>query len=73
MCRLHPEPPLPLPPPGAHFSICKTAQRTCLRILSIALEEELKVLDFNGETIVLSCLTLSLCFCISALLIEFIL
>ena len=28
------------------FSVCKTAQRIKLRTLSIALEEELKVLDF---------------------------
>ena len=28
------------------FSISKTAPRTWLRILSIALEEEIKVLDF---------------------------
>ena len=33
-------------PPGGGFSICKAAQRTRLRILSIALVEELKVLDF---------------------------
>ena len=33
-------------PPGGGFSICKTAQTTWLRILSIALEEEPKVLDF---------------------------
>ena len=32
--------------PGRGFSICKTAQRTWLRILSIALKGELKVLDF---------------------------
>ena len=31
--------------PGS-FSICKTAQRIWLRILSIALKEKLKVLDF---------------------------
>ena len=35
----------PLPPAGS-FSIYKTAHRIWLRILSIALEEELKVLDF---------------------------
>ena len=34
--------------PGEGFSTCKTAQRTWLRILSIAFEEELKILDFNG-------------------------
>ena len=33
-------------PPGGGFSICKTAQRTWLRILSIVLEKELKVLGF---------------------------
>ena len=33
-------------PPGRGFSIYKTAHRIWLRILSIALEEELKVLDF---------------------------
>ena len=33
-------------PPGGGFSIYKTAHRIWLRILSIALEEELKVLDF---------------------------
>ena len=33
-------------PNSGGFSICKTAQRTWLRILSIALEEELKVLNF---------------------------
>ena len=33
-------------PPGGGFGICKTAQRMWLRILSVALEEELKVLDF---------------------------
>ena len=32
-------------PPGEGFSICKTAQG-CGSIVSIALEEELKVLDF---------------------------
>ena len=31
---------------GGGFSICKTVQRTRLRILSIALEEDLKVLNF---------------------------
>ena len=34
--------------PGGEFSTCKTGQRTWLRILSIAFEEELKVLHFNG-------------------------
>ena len=29
------------------FSVCKTAQRTGLRILSIVLKKELKVLEFN--------------------------
>ena len=33
-------------PPGGGFSTCKTAPRTWLRILSVVLEEELKVLDF---------------------------
>ena len=32
--------------PGGVFSIYKTAQRMWLRILSIILEEELKILDF---------------------------
>ena len=32
-------------PPGGGFSVSKTAHRIWLRILSIALEEELKVLD----------------------------
>ena len=32
--------------PGGGFSICKTAPRTWLRILSLVLEEELKSLDF---------------------------
>ena len=31
---------------GGDFNICKRAQRTRLRILSIALEEELKALGF---------------------------
>ena len=35
-----------LPPPARGFSVCKTAHRIWLRILSIALEKELKVLDF---------------------------
>ena len=30
------------------FSICKTAQRTWLRILLIVLKKEVKVLEFNG-------------------------
>ena len=29
------------------FSICKTAHKMWLRILSVALEEELRVLDFS--------------------------
>ena len=33
-------------PPGGGFSIYKTAHRTWLRILSVALKKELKVLDF---------------------------
>ena len=33
------------PTPGGGFSIYKTAHRIWLRILSIALEKELKVLD----------------------------
>ena len=33
-------------PPGGGFSICKTACRIRLRILSIALKEDLKVLDY---------------------------
>ena len=33
-------------PPGGGYSIYKTAHRIPLRILSIAFEEELKVLDF---------------------------
>ena len=32
--------------PGGGFSVYKTARRIWLRVLSIALEEELKVLDF---------------------------
>ena len=44
--------------PGGGFSTCTTAQRTWLRILPIVLEEELKILDFNGWTIMIwSCLT----------------
>ena len=42
-------------PPGGSFSIFKTAQTTQLRILPIVLEEQLKVLDLNGRTILLSC------------------
>jgi len=37
---------LKLLPPAKGFSICKTAQRAWLRMLSIVLEEKLKVLDF---------------------------
>ena len=33
-------------PPGWDFSICKTTQRIWLRMLAIAHEEELKILDF---------------------------
>ena len=33
-------------PPGRDFSICKTAQRIWLRMLAIAHEEELNILDF---------------------------
>ena len=33
-------------PPGGGFSTCKRASGTQLRILSVVLEEELKVLDF---------------------------
>ena len=33
-------------PPGGGFSIYKTAHRTWLRILSIALEKEIKALDY---------------------------
>ena len=33
-------------PPGGGFSICKTTHRIWLRILSVVLEKELKVLDF---------------------------
>ena len=32
--------------PGSNFSICTTAQRMWLRMLAIAHEEELKILDF---------------------------
>ena len=34
------------PPPGGGFSVCKTALKIWLRILSIGLKEELKVLDY---------------------------
>ena len=33
-------------PPGGSFSLYKTAKRVWLRILSIVLEEELKVIDY---------------------------
>ena len=54
-------------PPGGGFSTCKTAQGTWLRILSIAFEEELKVLDFvswlNYYYLVLfDCVPFFLCF-----------
>ena len=46
-------------PRGRGFSICKTAQRTWLRMLSIVLGEELKVLDFiewlNDYFVLLDC------------------
>lgn len=45
--------------PDGAFSTCKTAQWTWLRIPSAALEEQLKVLDLNGRTILLSCSNVS--------------
>ena len=36
-------------PPGGSLNICKAVQRPGLRILSIALKEELKVLDFFND------------------------
>ena len=35
-----------VPPSGEGLSMCKTAQRTRLRILSVAPEKQLKGLDF---------------------------
>ena len=35
------------------FSICKTAHRICLRILSVVLEKKLKVLDYASVTTLL--------------------
>ena len=50
--------------------IHKTAHRIWLRILSTALEKELKVLDFmlNDHIIIWSPLTVFFCFCVSSLI-----
>ena len=54
-------------PPGGGFGIYKTAPRIWLRILSIALEEELKVPLCLMTIIIWSPVTVSLCFCIFSL------
>ena len=51
--------------PSEPISICKTAQKTWISILSIALEE---VLDCLRTIIILSCLTVFFSFCIFLLL-----
>ena len=56
--------------PGRGFSIYKTVHRIRLRILSLALEKELKILDYAYDYIISICfpLTVFLCFCIFSLL-----
>ena len=41
-------------PPGGGFSLCQASHRLRLRIFSVALEEELKALDFCSTIIILS-------------------
>ena len=56
-------------PPGGDFSVYRTAHRTQLRILSTALEKELRSLTlFNGSVTVFSSLMVFLSFFMFSLL-----